>query len=642
MSSHVMTIDDVLPASPRELVGSLPYGAPDTAVGATTLVVDLRGGLGFEFAARDSLEPNSTLVVSDCNRSEFACARLTCDEFVSSADPFGEPGSSPDLAGQTCFRLVLFLPHRPQAFDKAAKSRAAVIDRCVSIAARNAPCLVCLVGSIRMHDGHDELSDFEESSISRFQNVGSQTIVLRTGHVIDPVRRWPVAWSRFAEWHRLVPATAVSVFLNRDELFSAIDRAGTTPFGMRNRRLALLGRRRPLREVLAEFVQPACMQPEVVQPGARTSLAARLATLLSWLQVGRIAGLFLAAAGRFYRPLQRWQVSTLNPRSISELLSLYHPLNQRYVALAGYNTGVTHFGWKHPGKTVIRTTGSGRLVRVRGQTVTVDAGVLLKQVIQELSARGKELYVVPNYSYISLGTTFMVPVHGSGSEVSTLGETIEQALIYDPAADKILRIRRSDELFGRSMYNPSSGILVLRLRLRVRDKSRYFVKRSLLNSPSAADIWRTFSDSEATNIELRKSQAADPTVSVSKYFTTLSGDNESLEIPRDSIGRLWDRLEENAVTSWLFHTYVRKCGFHVELFLDECEFDIFWRSHAALPLSKLQLRLVKRDGLSHSPFGDCDRISVDIFMKRRHSAPFLSFMKEHLPHARYNPGKHTM
>jgi hypothetical protein len=57
---------------------------------------------------------------------------------------------------------------------------------------------------------------------------------------------------------------------------------------------------------------------------------------------------------------------------------------------------------------------------------------------------------------------------------------------------------------------------------------------------------------------------------------------------------------------------------------------------------KLQLRLVKRDGLSHSPFGDCDRISVDIFLKRRHSATFLSFMKDHLPHARYNPGKHSV
>jgi hypothetical protein len=629
----MMTIEHVpAAASPGELVGSALHDAPVTAARATTLVVDLRGGLGFEYAAHESLEPGCTVVVSDCHRPDVACATLTLDEFVRSSSAFRMPGTSPELPDKAGCRLVLFLPDTPQSNDVAAKSRAAVIDRSVSIAARNAPCQVCVVGSIHMGDGHDESSAFEESFISRFQNVGVQTIVLRTGHLIDSSCRWPAAWSRFAAWYPLIPAAATSVFLDRDELFSAIDRVGAIPLGMRHRRLTLLGRRRPLRDVLAEFVQAR----------ATTRLATWLVSLLSWLQIGRIAGLFLIVAGRFYRPLQRWHISTLNPRSMTELLGLFHPLNQRYVALAGYNTGVTHFGWKYPGKTVIRTTGSGRLVRVRGQTVTVDAGVLLKRVIQELGVCGKELYVVPNYSYISLGTVFMVPVHGSGSDVSTLGETIEQALIYDPAVDKILRIRRGDDLFGRYMYNPSSGILVLRLRLRVRDKSRYFVKRSLLNLPSAADIWRTFCDAVASNIELRKSQAADSNVSVSKYYTAPSDDNEFLEIPRDSIGRLWDRLEENAVTSWLFHTYVRKCGFHVELFLDEREFEIFWRSHSALPLSKVQLRFVKRDRLSHSPFGDCDRISVDIFLKRKLSAPFLSFMKEHLPHARFNPGKHSM
>src|SRR5262249_43950354 len=169
--------------------------------------------------------------------------------------------------------------------------------------------------------------------------------------------------------------------------------------------------------------------------------------------------------------------------------------------------------------------------------------------------------------------------------------------------------------------------------LRIRDRSRYFVKRSRLQSPSAADILETFADPDAANIEIRKSRAGDRAVDVSRYFTAAS-DGQTLEVPRDSIGRLWDRVEENPVTSWLFHTYVRRCGFHVELFLDKREFEVFWRLHATLPLAKIQLRLVRCDHLSHSPFGDCDRIAVDLFMQRRHSAAFLAFMKEHLPHAR--------
>jgi hypothetical protein len=396
--------------------------------------------------------------------------------------------------------------------------------------------------------------------------------------------------------------------------------------------LTLLGCHCPLRGVLSRSVSP----------GAPARFTVGVAHVLSWLQVGRVAGLILSAVARFHRPLQQWPRTALRPRTVRELLGLYHPLNQRHVALAGYNTGVTHFGWKYPGRTVVSTVASGRLIRVGEKTVTVDAGVLLKRVVPELAARGKELYVVPNYSYISMGTSFMVPIHGSGSEVSTLGDTIEQALVYDPVCDRIMSIRRGDERFGRLMYDGESGILVLRLRLRIRDKTRYFVQRSRLESPSAAEIWRTLSDDGASNVELRKARAADSTVQVSRYFTAPTEDQQALEVPRDSIGRLWDRLEENAVSSWLFHTLVRKFGFHVELFLDEQEFDTFWRWHASLPLSKLQLRMVKCDGLSNSPFGDCDRIAVDIFMSRRNSSRFLSFMKEHLPHARYNPGKHSL
>lgn len=304
------------------------------------------------------------------------------------------------------------------------------------------------------------------------------------------------------------------------------------------RRLTLFGRRRSLPDVLPEFVQP----------GTLSNCFTALASLLSWLQLGRLAGiLFVVASRLFSRWRWRWrwwQLATMEPKSVDELLSLYNPLNQSFVALTGYNTGVTNFGWKYPGKTVVRTTSTGRLVRVRERTVTVDAGVLLKRVIGELRAKGKELFVVPNYSYISLGTTFMVPVHGSGSEVPTLGDSIESVLAYDPATDGLVRMKRGDERFGRWMYNPSSGLLVLRLTLRIRESSRYFVQRTQLMSPTAADIWQAFADPDASNIELRKSRAAESSVEVSKYYTAPSDDQQTLEIPRDSIGRLWDRLEE--------------------------------------------------------------------------------------------------
>jgi hypothetical protein len=617
---------DATPRAPRCEVLEPPGEMPQVATAAGTLVVDLAGGIGFEFIAREMLPPASALLVSDRRPTGWPGAWIACDEPVSPAESPGRSEHRPEPGEGLFSRVVVFLPPRP------ALPHVAVIDRCVSAGGRSDACVVCVVSSLRAHFGDTELAAFEDSVIACCKKVGARTVLLRAGTLLDASPRSRTLWARFAAWHPLVPARIASVFLSREELFSAVDHVSRTNSGARHRRLTLLGRHRPLRDVLAEHCRP----------GAATSCIAAAAGLLSWLQVGRLAGVAFAAAARFRPELQQWHFSTLRPHSVEELLGFYHPLNRQHVALAGYNTGVTHFGWKYPGKTVVSTAGCGRLVRIGKRTVTVDAGVLLKRVICELRERGKELDVVPNYSYVSLGTAFMVPVHGSGSEVSTLGESIEQVVIYDPANERIVRIRRADPQFGRCMYNPASGVLVLRLRLRIREKSRYFVRRSRLESPSAAEIWQTLSNPGASNVELRKSRAAGSSVEVSKYDTTCCDDPETLEIPRDSIGRVWDRLEETPVASWLFHTYVRKFGFHVELFLDEREFEVFWRLHGALPLSKLQLRFVKCDSLPCSPFGDRDRISIDIFMRRRNSAAFLSVMKEHLPHARFNPGKHSM
>ncbi|HEV3189865.1 MAG TPA: hypothetical protein VGY54_05170, partial [Polyangiaceae bacterium] len=61
-----------------------------------------------------------------------------------------------------------------------------------------------------------------------------------------------------------------------------------------------------------------------------------------------------------------------------------------------------------------------------------------------------------------MGTIFLVPVHGSGSVVSTLGETIDKVLLYDPREDRFFSLRRGDAGFGQYMYNPDRGALVLR------------------------------------------------------------------------------------------------------------------------------------------------------------------------------------
>ena len=115
-----------------------------------------------------------------------------------------------------------------------------------------------------------------------------------------------------------------------------------------------------------------------------------------------------------------------------------------------------------------------------------------------------------------------------------------------------------------------------------------------------------------------------------------------LEVPRDSLGRLWDRLEENAVTSFLMHALTRWLAWHIELFFSADEFATFWNSHHSLPLKKIQLRYIHRDGLPHSPFREHDCVSVDMFMFRWGcGGRFETYLKQTFAVIRSNPGKHS-
>ncbi len=494
-----------------------------------------------------------------------------------------------------------------------------VIRKCLEATTE---CRLTLLTSFAAHFGDQRWIETEREAVALCrESAHGRVAVLRLGNLA----------AAGPSWLRPLLTTAWrSCFVEPAELEESVHALHAKPAWPRQRTLTLLGANRKLADAL----------PEPTGPIGSALQAVSLA--LSYLLVGRLLALAGSIAARGYTPWRRFRMGAMEPGSVRELLALYNPYNARHVAIAGYNTGVTHFGWKYPGKTVVKTVESGERVRVRGESIEVDAGVTLKRAITELDAAGREFYVVPNYSYISMGTVFFVPVHGSGSEYSTLGDTLESALLYDPATDRFMRVRRGDADFDRCMYNPPSGVLALRLRLNTKPKSGYFVRREELESPTAEQVWGVFHDSEASNIEVRKAQASDSQIEVSKYYTSDAAGEDLLEVPRDKIGRLWDRIEETPVVSFLFHELVKRIGFHVELFLTEEEFAVFWEAHPRLPLSKIQLRYVRADGLPHSPFGDRDCVSADLFMKRKTSAEFLAFMRDELPDAKHNPGKHSM
>jgi hypothetical protein len=353
-------------------------------------------------------------------------------------------------------------------------------------------------------------------------------------------------------------------------------------------------------------------------------------------------GLAFAVLARRRPRLQALSFDTLRPGSVHELLALYNPYNFRHVKIVGYNNGVTHFGHRYGNRTIVSTVGCHRPVRLRGEVAKLDAGATVHAAATELRARGKEFHVIPNFTYVSAGTTYFVPIHGSASRFSTMAETIEKVLLYDPSANRFVAARRGGAAFERYLFDASADVLLLRLYVQVKDQSRYLVGRQVVEAPSAQEVLSAFRDPEASNVEIRKPSAEGRTVTVSKYYAAAPGTDEAgLEVPRDGLGSLWDRLEENFVTRALFHGLTRRLAHHVELFLSEAEFAVFWETHGALPLKKIQLRYIRRDGMANSPFRKDDCVSADLFMLKKHRGAFEDYLKRTFGSVRVNPGKHS-
>ncbi len=218
--------------------------------------------------------------------------------------------------------------------------------------------------------------------------------------------------------------------------------------------------------------------------------------LLSWLYLGHVLSLVVRLSARRYPRMRQWTVRTLKPRSIRELLSLCHRRNIDHVKVVGYNNGVVHFGHRYPGKTIVSTVHCCRATLAGGDRLKADCGVTVRAALDFLASIHRELYVVPNYSYVSLGTAFFVPIHGSAVDFSTVADTIVRVVLYDPDSDRIISAERDDPAFVEHLYNLRSRAVVLRLYLLTKPKSGYFVHHETLKNPSADDLLAALRDRE--------------------------------------------------------------------------------------------------------------------------------------------------
>jgi len=489
---------------------------------------------------------------------------------------------------------------------------------------------VCIVSTFRVHLGDRAAARAEEDLLGLLRDLPARVVVVRPGHVLSRHSRLSVFLRTSSYLAPFVSPRLRACCVDAGELFAVIDRE-LDASGARRRTFTLLGASKPWQDLLRDR-----------QKGLLARAYATLMGLIPLTVFRSILGLFVRAVAPKTPRLRPWHVETLRPGSVQELLALYNPYNYRHVKVVGYNNGVVHFGHRYAGKTVVSTVACGRRARVQGDVAEFDAGVTIRRALDVLGPAGRELYVLPNYSYVSLGTSYFVPIHGSSSKFSTIGDTIEKVVLYDPATDRLVTAERQDPAFGAGMYNLTADLLLLRLRLKTAAKSRYSTNELQLINPSSAQILSYFHDTRPSNVEVRKAGSATAAVQVYQYFIAPAEGEAALEVPRDAIGRVWDRLEENPVASPLFHALTRWLAYHVELFLSEAEFATFWQTHRSQPIMKIQLRYIRRDGLPHSPFRDHDCVSADLFMLKKHRRTFDAYLNQTLPGVKMNPGKHSM
>lgn len=511
-----------------------------------------------------------------------------------------------------------------------SKNERAALDAVVELARAAKVRTVCIVGSFLVHLGDQRAAQAELEAVARLQPLVGRIVLFRTGHVLSAKSRTTEQLQRWAFLYPLVPSRFASGFIDGDELFAAIETEMRSEGKARKATYTLLGVNRPWKTVLGENATSA---------GQRALAVA--AYLLSWLGIGWLVGQLAVGFARWAPRLRGLNCSTLYPASYRELLELYNKYSYRHVKIVGYNNGVVHFGQSYPGKTVVSTIRCNQTARVCRSVGTFDAGATLHQAIDVVGRSGKEFYVLPNYSYVSVGTAFFVPIHGSASDYSTLGDTIDRVLLYDPAEDRLVSARRDDPAFSECIYNLRRDCLLLRLRFRLKDKSVYFRKHTRRVNPTGAELLALLQDTGASNVEIRKGKAAGDSVDVYQYYTSSTGDAAAEEFPRDALGKLWDRLEANPITAYVFHALTRWLAFHVEAFFSPEEFVRFWETHRTLPVVKFQLRYIKRDGLPHSPFLRHDCVSADMFMLRKHKPEFEAYIKENFRAVQFNPGKHS-
>ena len=338
--------------------------------------------------------------------------------------------------------MVLFLRRRLTARERN------LLEAVADIAGEKGVNRVCLISTFLVHLGDRHAAQAESYALDRLKPLHARIVLFRPSHILSPHSILSRRLRTLAFCFPVVPKALKSCCLDGHDLFEAIEQEIDAHKPRKLRIYTLLGPNRPWKARLRE------RRGNGLICGAMVAAT----TIVSLLGIGQLLGLLTDLFGKLMPEVRSWDFDTLVPASLRELLALSNRYTFRHIKIVGYNNGVVHFGQQYPGKTIVSTVRCNRLARIHGSIAKFDSGVTIRQATDVLHGANKELYVLPNYSYVTLGTSFFVPIHGSASEYGTLGDTIVKIVLYDPAKERFLVATREHPAFRHCFYNLQTDV----------------------------------------------------------------------------------------------------------------------------------------------------------------------------------------
>ena len=456
--------------------------------------------------------------------------------------------------------------------------------------------------------------------------------IVRPSVVMGDQLLWDRILRKIADVYPLIPGNFTRSFVDVNEVTGTIK--GIIEGGIESRTITLLGQRQSLRDMAKRYstrqgigkiwlgggiVLAALFAYLIVGLHSRLAEAILLELLAAWL-LGTVALKYLVP--EFHEYFAGFKYYRFFPETEDEVISLCYSGNNNIV-IKGYDNKAKYYHEKLPAQythVVLEHFNKVRSLDLEKHIVSVEAGICFADLLSYLTRHNRWLANYPNYHYITAGACILCPVHGSSIQYPFIADLVQSFRYYDRRKDEVLELSRNDKEFDAITFNSDllNQIVVLSVDLSISNRVRYRLQteKADINQLDFVKLFESLDHDKHLEVRvnsLRNGRAYIQTYSSIDY-TNASVERKGLQaIKADSIGRKWNLMRRNFVTSIMTQVFSRPYV-NFEWFFDREEFKRFWEEIVAQKQTYRFFKLLIRFNSITAPTGNpyYNTVSIDV------------------------------